>query len=74
MTVSGEEGMVRIQAPFSIVSPAGTKRIAYAHEDCIWTTVIGTELKDGDQIEEEFTADSEQSYLAFCDTLKMIGE
>ena len=35
ISVSTEEGIKRISAPFTIVSPAGTKRVAYAHEDCI---------------------------------------
>ena len=74
MMVSTDEGMKTVSSGFTVLSPAGTKRIAVALEDCIWLTIIGTELKDGDTIEQEFTVASEQEYLAFCDTLKMIGE
>lgn len=66
MTVSMEEGMKTIEAPFTVVSPPGTKRVAYAHTDCVWTTIHGTEHEDVDLIESEFTANSEPEYLEFC--------
>lgn len=44
----------RIEAPFTVVSPPGTKRIAYAHTDCIWTTIHGTFERDIDKIKEFF--------------------
>lgn len=73
MSVLTEDGVKRVSAPFTVVSPPGTKRIAYAHTDCVWTTVHGTELKDVDSIEVEFVASTEQEYLDFCETLKLKG-
>ena len=73
MSVLTENGMKRVQAPFTVVSPAGTKRIAYAHEDCVWTTILGTEQKDPEQIENSFTVNNEQEYLDFCKTIDLIG-
>jgi hypothetical protein len=73
MKVSTEDGVITVQAPFKVTSPPGTKRIAYAIEDCIWITVIGTASRDVDLIEEEFTARTESEYLAFCETLKIEG-
>lgn len=70
MTVSTEEGMKRVKAPFAVVSPPGTKRIAYAHTDCVWTTIHGTNERDLAIIEETFIAKSEQEYLEHC---KMLG-
>ena len=35
MLVSTEEGIVQVEAPFTVVSPAGTKRIAHTLTDCI---------------------------------------
>jgi hypothetical protein len=67
--VDGE--IVRISAPFTVVSPPGTKRVAYAHEDCIWTTIHGTEKRDVDMIEVEFIAQSEAEYLSFAEALKL---
>ncbi len=71
ISVLTESGVRRVKAPFTIVSPAGTKRAAYAHEDCVWTTIHGTDSKDIEEIEHEFIAESEQDYLAFCAALKL---
>ena len=64
----------RVQAPFTLVAPPGAKRIIYAHEDSIWTTIHCTDETDLDKIEAHFTAVSETEYLAFCDTLRLEGE
>ena len=74
ISVLTENGVERVSAPFSIVSPAGTKRIAYAHTDCIWTTIHGTELTDLESIETEFVVGTDAGYLAFCESLKIKGE
>jgi len=65
ISVMTENGMRRVQAPFTIVSPPGTKRIAFAHEECVWTTILRTDLTDPDEIEDHFTAASDQEYLEF---------
>lgn len=65
ISVLTDEGVKRVRAPFALVSPPGTKRIAYAHEDCVWTTVHGTHEKDLEKIEEHFIAQSEAEYLEF---------
>jgi hypothetical protein len=59
ISVLTEDGIKRVSAPFHVVSPAGTKRIAYAHEDCVWTTIHGTEENDLEKIEAHFIAQSE---------------
>jgi hypothetical protein len=66
ISVLTENGVVRVQAPFTIVSPPGTKRIAYAHEECVWTTVHGTNETALEKIEGHFIAQSNQEYLEFC--------
>jgi hypothetical protein len=53
--LSIDGGMVRLKAPFTVVSPAGVKRLAYAHEDCVWTTIFGTVEKDVDKIQDDYT-------------------
>lgn len=65
ISVLTEEGIKRVKAPFHIVSPPGTKRIAYAHEDCVWTTVHGTFETDLEKIEDYLIAQSEDEYLEF---------
>lgn len=73
LTVLLDDGPKRVKAPFIVVSPAGTKRIAYAHEDSIWITVHGTRETDLEKIEEHFIAQSEQQYLEHCRTLELKG-
>lgn len=70
LSVLTEDGIKRVQAPFTIVSPPGTKRIAYAHEDTIWTTIHGTEETDVEKIEALFVVETEQQYLDFCRALE----
>lgn len=71
MSVLTENGIVRVQAPFTVVSPPGTKRIAYTHSDCIWTTVHGTFEKDVDKIKEFFIAQDDHEFLEYCGQLEL---
>jgi len=66
MLVSTEEGMIEVEAGFTIVSPPGTKRIAKALTDCIWTTIHGTFETDVDKIKDTFIAANYEEYLAYC--------
>jgi len=66
MIVTTEEGMIEVSAPFTVVSPPGTKRAAHTLTDCIWTTIHGTDETDVDKIEHQFIAKSEQEWLEFC--------
>jgi quercetin dioxygenase-like cupin family protein len=72
LSVSTDTGIKRVKAPFLVVSPPGTKRVAYAHEDSRWLTVHGTTETDLDVIEQAFVAQDEQEYLAFCDSQKLL--
>lgn len=76
ISVLTADGMVRVQAPFTIVSPAGTKRIALAHEECVWTTIHGTDETDLDKIEAHFIAESDEELAAFLEraTVKEIEQ
>lgn len=69
ISVLTDEGVKRVQAPFAIVSPPGTKRIAYAHEESVWTTIHGTDLTDVEKIEEAFIAQTDAEYLSFREAL-----
>lgn len=60
-----EKGMETVEAPFTVVSPAGTKRIARAITDCVWTTIHGTDETDLNIIEKTFIAHDEQEWLEF---------
>jgi hypothetical protein len=74
LSVSTENGIERVCAPFTVVSPPGTKRVAYAHTDCVWTTIHGTDETDIEKIEAKFVTDTHESYLEFCEKLKLQGE
>ncbi len=74
MSVLTESGIERVQAPFTIVSPPGTKRVAYAHEDTIWTTIHGTDETDIEKIKEHFVTDTYAGYLEFCAALELEGK
>ena len=58
LSVLTEEGEVRIIAPYSGLTPAGTKRLLYIHEDTVWITVHATEETDLEKIEEDIIAKS----------------
>lgn len=68
MSVLTENGIIRVEAPFTVVSPAGTKRIAYTHSECVWTTIHGTDETDVDIIRSKFIAKDEQEWLEFCNS------
>lgn len=67
MRVLTEDGIKEVSASFTVVSPPGTKRIAFAMTDCIWTTFLPTDETDPDKIEAEFTAASEEEYQLFLE-------
>lgn len=70
MSVLTERGVERVRAPFTVVSPAGTKRIAYAHTEVVWTTIHGTQETDIEKIEAEFIAQSEAEFLSYARALE----
>ncbi len=74
MLVTTENGIEHVKAPFTVVSPPGTKRAALTLTDCIWTTYFGTTETDPDKIVALFTTNSEQEYLEFSKTLNLEGK
>ena len=74
MSVLTDGGVVRVRAPFTVVSPADTKCIAYTHEECVWTTIHGTASKDVDEIEALFVAQNDQEYLVFAEAQQALLE
>ena len=55
----------RIKAPYICVSPAGSKKIGYAHEDTIWMGCHGTDDFDIVKIEKRFVAQDENEWLEY---------
>lgn len=74
ISVRMEDGsVVDMEAPCTVVSPPGTRRVAYAHTEVVWTTILGTDSKDSDAIEAEFIAASAQDYQLFVEQQLRIG-
>jgi hypothetical protein len=61
ITESG--GRERLNGPMSMISPAGTKRVVWAHSDTVWITVHVTDKTDVKQREEEVIV-PDYTYLA----------
>lgn len=73
MLVTTEHGMEHVKAPFTCVSPAGTKRAARTITDCVWTTILGTDETDPEIIEQLFTTNDEQEFLSGAGILNIEG-
>ena len=53
VSVLTEEGAKRLKGPMALVSPAGTKRLLYTHEDTVWVTVHANPDNKEDLVELE---------------------
>lgn len=58
----------RIEAPFTYVAPAGTRRAAYALSETVWTVVHPTDETDLARIEAQFIAQTPAEYQQFLGT------
>ncbi len=77
VSVSNKGKSIELKAPYTFVSPVGTKRAIYAHEDSTWTTFHATDLSDLDEIERETIADTFEEldgFLARDDYQKFLLE
>lgn len=68
-TLVGDE-IIRVKAPFIHVSPAGTKRVSYTHEDSIWVTIHATNETNIEKLEKELVAETEREYRDFLKLAK----
>ena len=66
-----EEGVKRVKAPYHMITPAGTKRAVYVHEDTVWVTVHNTKETDLQKIEKEVIVESFDKFDNILDTKKM---
>ena len=69
ISIFGEDGVKRIQAPFHGITEAGTKRVLYVHEECTFITVHRTDCLTIDEVVAEITvADFSDLKLTGIDT------
>jgi len=54
--VGTENGTIRIKAPYSGITKAGTKRILYINEETVWVTVHVTKETNLKKIEQQIIA------------------
>src|SRR5258708_4356056 len=62
ISVTTPDGVKRFKAPCTIISPPGTKRAGFAHEETVWTTFLGTHETDAGVIEETLTSESYEQF------------
>lgn len=58
ISIMTESGALRVQAGYTVTSPAGIQKVGYAHEDTIFINVFRTEETDITLIEADLIADS----------------
>lgn len=58
ITIMTETGCLRVQAGYSVTSPAGIQKIGFAHEDTIFINVFRTDVTEIGQIEADLICDS----------------
>ena len=63
MSIMTEDGEERITAPHYGITKAGTKRIIYAHTDCIFITVHPTDKDDPDEVIRDVTVEDYEDLL-----------
>lgn len=68
------DGVMKVEAPYTVVSSPGVKRLALALEDSVWTTIHGTAEKDLEKIEDEFIAKTYDDVPQLIDIKKIEGE
>lgn len=75
ITVTMQEGPVRLTGFHVLAANAGAKRAGYAHADTTWTTIWTTDLLDITAIEDEMTNESAmlqtRQALPFNDTPRL---
>ena len=67
------EPVRRIRAPFTFVAEPGTRRVGYAHEDTVWTTVHATHETDLEQLEADLIEPHENPFLSPVEAPPCLG-
>ncbi len=58
------DGKREIEAPFSFVAEPGTRRVGYAHEETVWTTIHATSETNLERLEAELIEPHDSSLLS----------
>lgn len=68
MTVLTEDGVKRLKGHHVFISPPGTKRVGYAHEETTWLTVHATDETDVQKLENSLVETWN------LETMRLLGE
>jgi quercetin dioxygenase-like cupin family protein len=74
VSVLTEKGIVRLKTGFSGITPAGTKRLLYCHEETVWVTVHRTDSTDLKVIEEEVIAKNFDEFYNVLEVTDFVKE
>lgn len=66
ISVLTEEGVKRIKAPATLISRPGIKRVGFAHEDTVWTTIHACHETDPEKAEKLLVVDTFEEFHAAC--------
>lgn len=72
ISIFTESGEMRITGATTIVSQGGTKRVGYAHEDTVWTTIISTSETEVEKAEQEVLCKTYEEYVEYCNNIKLL--
>ena len=64
ITIMTETGYLRVQAGYTVTSPAGIQKIGYAHEDTIFINVFRTDVTDLALIEVDLICENYEALSA----------
>jgi hypothetical protein len=64
ISVLTENGVKRIKAPATLISRPGIKRVGYAHEETVWTTIHACNEKDAEKAEKLLVVDTFEEFNA----------
>ena len=64
VTVANGGDSTTYEAPATIISPVGSKRAIYAHEESVWTNFHATKLSDPEEIEKDIIAETFEEFDA----------
>lgn len=62
ISVMTETGAKRVQAGYTLISPAGIQKVGYAHADTVFINVFRTDETDIEKIEAEIACESFEDY------------
>lgn len=64
ITIMTESGCLRVQAGYTVTSPAGIQKIGYAHEDTIFINVFRTDVTELALIEDDLICENHDALSA----------